>query len=335
MSLNVDDFERKAALRIDGSRKTIQELIVELRTMLESRLYIGEEVRFFESVLNLHIGRVIDCIELQTAHGVQRKYTVLCRGKLHKNLAPAQLKRTREVSDVDLRNFIQRTASQSFVTQVWSLKEGHWEFYEYALTLNTYICWKRTKETWDKEKKISDNKAGVAILLLMSPFLLLAGAIMYDCYNRTGPLPIEQPNIRFAEDALESMREMNETTSDHFWKRLSTDEKINLADPSALEGIAHLFVFKSSRSNRTTLREYVDRMLPDPPAIFFTFSESAQEFKKLPAARSLIESGREILLLTDPLDRKALQTITWFEGKTLMDARWYEQSRRTDGRIVD
>ncbi|KAI6222496.1 Chaperone protein HtpG [Aphelenchoides fujianensis] len=123
---------------------------------------------------------------------------------------------------------------------------------------------------------------------------------------------------------------MNEKTANQFWKRLVADEKINLSDPSALEGIAHLFVFESTRSNRTTLREYVDRMPADPPAIFFAFGESKEELEELPAVRSLIEGEHEVLLLTDPLDRKALQSITWFEEKTVMDARWYEHSKRAD-----
>ncbi|KAI6228871.1 Molecular chaperone HtpG [Aphelenchoides fujianensis] len=146
---------------------------------------------------------------------------------------------------------------------------------------------------------------------------------------------IDRPNNRYADDAINAIERMNDETADRFWKRLVTNEKINLADPSALEGIAHQFVFESTRSNRTTLREYVDRMPDDPPAIFFVYGGSKDKLEELPAVRSLTESGHEVLLLADPLDRKALQSITWFEGNTLMDVRWYEHSKRAEGSSVD
>ncbi|KAI6222486.1 Chaperone protein HtpG [Aphelenchoides fujianensis] len=325
-----DNFEREAAVRIDGSRKSLVELVVELRTMLESRLYIGEEVRF-GSVLDLHVGRVVDCIGLQTADGVERKYTVLCDGELHKNLDPARLKRTHEFTDEDLERFIKRTAAQSFVTHVWSVKADFWNDFVLTAIQNTHIYGKRDEETMKKKRQSRHLWRAVLILMALSPFIIL-GFFHYKLYTR--PLAV-RPNHHFAEDALKAIGKMNETTSDHFWKRLASDEKINLSDPSALEGIAHLFVFKSTQSNRTKLREYVDRMSVDPPAILFVFAESKEELEELPAVRLLIEDGHEVLLLTDSLDRKALQSITWFEGKTLMDARWYEQSKRPKGSTVD
>ncbi|KAI6228856.1 hypothetical protein M3Y99_01177700 [Aphelenchoides fujianensis] len=251
MSFAIDDFERQAALRIDGSRKTIEELVVELRTMLDSRLFIGEEVRF-GSIVNSKIGSVIDCIDLQAAEGIERKYAVLCEGKLHKNLDSAQLKRTGEVSDVELRKFISRAAVQSFAMGTWSLRENHWSFYNYAVNRNAYINWKQTEETCQKEQR---KKAVVGTLMLV---LVLCAFVIHTSGTKiTLVCREERPNIRFADDALHSMRQMNDETVDHFWKSVVTDDKLNLADPSVLEGIAHLFAFESTHSNRTTLREYV------------------------------------------------------------------------------
>ncbi|KAI6222477.1 hypothetical protein M3Y99_01495100 [Aphelenchoides fujianensis] len=139
MSVCIDDFERQAALRIDGSRKSLPELIVELRTMLESRLYVGEEVRF-ESLLNRHVGRVIDCIELQTAQGIERKYTVLCDRDLHKNIDSAHLERTREVSDEALTRFIKQTAIESYITKTWSV--DNWGSFSLAFSSKDYRLWK-------------------------------------------------------------------------------------------------------------------------------------------------------------------------------------------------
>ncbi|KAI6222478.1 Molecular chaperone HtpG [Aphelenchoides fujianensis] len=330
MSGCFDNFERQAAVRIDGSRKSLPELVVELRTMLESRLFIGEEVRF-GNVLDLHVGRIVDCIDMQSADGVERKYTVLCNKELHKNLDPARLKRAHEFSDEDLERFIKRTAAQSFVTHVWSVKAGFWNDFVLVALRNTHIFGKRDEETKKKERRSTNLWRAVLISMALSLFLIL-GIVHYKLYTR--PLAV-RPNHHFAEDALKAIGKMNETTSDHFWKRLVIDEKINLSDPSVLQGIAHLFVFESAQSNRTTLREYVDRMPADPPTIFFAFGESKEELERVPAVRSLTEDGHEVLLLTSSLDRKALQMITWFESNSIMDVRWYEQSKRPKGSSVD
>ncbi|KAI6228869.1 Molecular chaperone HtpG [Aphelenchoides fujianensis] len=191
------------------------------------------------------------------------------------------------------------------------------------------------EDLFSKRRSCSEWKCGVyEFLIKMLLILLVIGSVVtvlkWPLYSIVQTNSIERSNDQYADDAIYAMREMNAMTANQFWKRLVADEKINLADPSALEGIAHLFMFESTRSNRTTLREYVDRMPTNPPAIFFAFGESTKELEELPAVRSLIEDGHEVLLLTDPLDRKALQSITWFEGKTLMDARWYEHSKRAD-----
>ncbi|KAI6228884.1 hypothetical protein M3Y99_01181000 [Aphelenchoides fujianensis] len=317
-----DNFERQAAVRIDRSRKSLPELVAELRTMLDSRFYIGEKVRF-GSVLDLHVGRVVDCIELQTTNGVERNYMVLCNGELHKNIDPARLKRTYVLSDEDLERFIKQTAAQSLVTRVWGVRADFWENFVIAAIQNTHIFGKRDEETKKKERRATNLWRAFLIVMALTILLFYLGSHLWF-YTR--PLAV-RPNDQYADDALKAIGKMNETTSDRFWKQLVTDEKINLFDAFALEGIAHLFVFESTRSNRTTLRDYVDR-IAEPPTIFFVFGESKEELEELPPIRSLVKDGHEVLLLTSSLDRKALQMITWFESKSIMDVRWYEQSKR-------
>ena len=77
-----------------------------------------------------------------------------------------------------------------------------------------------------------------------------------------------------------------------------------------------LILFRSSKDNAlVTLKEYVDRMPADQPAIYYGCGDTAQHILALPQAEALKDKGYELLLLTDNVDEFAIKMLEKYEEK--------------------
>ncbi|KAI6230690.1 Chaperone protein HtpG [Aphelenchoides fujianensis] len=328
MRVFTHDFNDRVAIAISKGPKTMPELLLEVKALWEAQFYICEEVHYESSS-----GALVGLVTGMVGSLDNPQYTILNNAKYYKGVRPSQLKRIRGRSEESFERLIRLKAREDPLTGTWHLFGPAWDTRGIVPHADECVEDGETDAAMSNKAKKEgglqgqhDQSAnscrfhlkGTSFLLLFCGFIM---GLLFNAFPLT-----KEATIRTADDPIEVIGQMDAETAERFWKRLVIDEKINLADSSALQGIAHLFAFESSRSNRTTLREYVKRMPADPPAIFFAFGDSKEELEELPAVRSLTESGHEVLLLTDPLDRQALQTIPWLEGKTLMDVRWYEHS---------
>ncbi|KAI6225912.1 HATPase-c domain-containing protein [Aphelenchoides besseyi] len=82
-----------------------------------------------------------------------------------------------------------------------------------------------------------------------------------------------------------------------------------------------MFWFESNLKNRTTLDEYVDRMKPTQQSIFYAYDHSKSEIEQMSTVQSLLESGNEVLFVTNPLDKRVIDRIDMFRGKLFVDAK--------------
>ncbi|XP_029657532.1 endoplasmin-like [Octopus sinensis] len=81
--------------------------------------------------------------------------------------------------------------------------------------------------------------------------------------------------------------------------------------------LAKITHFYSSNSNETmtTLDDYVDRMDPKQPAIYYIGGDSLQTVQKSPFVERLMRRNYEILYLLDPVDEYAVGHLTEHKGK--------------------
>lgn len=78
-----------------------------------------------------------------------------------------------------------------------------------------------------------------------------------------------------------------------------------------------LLIFDSSFSDdKTTLKEYVERMKEDQKEIYFVSGDDKNKLKKLPQMEKLIEKGYEVLFFIDKIDEFMLQALKDYDGKT-------------------
>lgn len=77
-----------------------------------------------------------------------------------------------------------------------------------------------------------------------------------------------------------------------------------------------LLVFDSSfNDEKTTLKEYVERMKEDQKDIYFVSGDDKNKLKKLPQMEKLKEKGYEVLFFLDKIDEFMLQALRDYDGK--------------------
>jgi molecular chaperone HtpG len=89
------------------------------------------------------------------------------------------------------------------------------------------------------------------------------------------------------------------------------------------EKIADLLLFESANTEPgkfTTLAEYVEKMPADQTEIYYLIGESAEVLRKSPYLEAFKSKGRDVLLLTDPIDEFALPQLDSYKGKNLVAA---------------
>jgi molecular chaperone HtpG len=87
------------------------------------------------------------------------------------------------------------------------------------------------------------------------------------------------------------------------------------------ERIAKLLRYEStSGDGLVSLAEYVGRMKEGQPAVYYAIGESRRALEGAPHLEGLRKRGFEVLLMTDPIDEWAIDSLRTFEGKPLVSA---------------
>ncbi len=92
-------------------------------------------------------------------------------------------------------------------------------------------------------------------------------------------------------------------------------------EPEHKERIAALLRYDSSKVDRpTSLRDYVARMAPDQPGIYYLTAASAAAARGSPHIERLRQRGYEVLFMTDPIDEWVVEALREHGGVKLIDA---------------
>jgi molecular chaperone HtpG len=109
-----------------------------------------------------------------------------------------------------------------------------------------------------------------------------------------------------------------------FWTEFGRAVKEGLLeDPDNQELLLDIVALDSTKNSatdpeqRTTLRQYVERMKDGQNDIYYMTGESRSMIEKSPHMEAFASKGYEVLLLTDPVDEVWVERITEFDGKPL------------------
>jgi len=127
---------------------------------------------------------------------------------------------------------------------------------------------------------------------------------------------------------LKTIRDEDLSKYLEFWKTFGTVLKEGiLQDPDNRESILELSMFYSTGSGEDVLSlgQYVERMKEDQDGIFYISGQEMDNLKSAPALEAFIESGYEVILMTDPVDEIIVNTVPSFRDKPFLSV--------TDGRV--
>ncbi|KAI6181108.1 hypothetical protein M3Y98_00793500 [Aphelenchoides besseyi] len=297
-------FRIKASRLIHKSKKSKHEIAVDLKKLLENKFYVGEKVNKTECN---EVYKVIEIVnKLPGREDIKLKYKIESETKIWKAVEFSALRRTKTIVEEELVKLVEKLADKS--DDCWRVKRLHREHYGMSK------CTARFRET---KTSIHRNSAVfyqcVCLLMCILPFLVLfIWAAIF----------LKKDNAKLVGEAMDLMVKMNETTAESFWKNMVVNDTLNInSDPSAVEVMARMFHFDSNKFNKTLLSEYVDRMSPEQQSIYYTFGDSRIYIESLAAVKSLIEKGFEVLMLTNPLDRRVIERLGTFQQKLLVNAK--------------
>ena len=84
------------------------------------------------------------------------------------------------------------------------------------------------------------------------------------------------------------------------------------------EKIADLLLFESttkSSGEKTTLANYIENMSDDQEEILYLAGENREQIANSPYLENYKAEGREVLLMTDPIDDFVMPQLMEFKGK--------------------
>ena len=123
--------------------------------------------------------------------------------------------------------------------------------------------------------------------------------------------------------ALETMKEKEAEKFTTFWGEFGRVFKEGLfQDPENRDRLLALSLFESTASpgEKTSLREYVERMKEGQEAIYYMTGESRAKIEASPHLEAFKEKGFEVLILSEPVDEIWTSSVSEFEGKPLQSA---------------
>ena len=123
---------------------------------------------------------------------------------------------------------------------------------------------------------------------------------------------------------LNEQSKKEEETYLEFWNEFGMLIKEGAAtDFTYKEDLAKLLKFESTALDAgklTGLDEYIDRMASDQEEILFLFGKSRESIESGPYLEALKARGREVLLLTEPVDEYVMQTLREYKEKKIISA---------------
>ncbi len=133
---------------------------------------------------------------------------------------------------------------------------------------------------------------------------------------------IKKQVVKHVLDAIDTLA--GERPEDYvtLWKAFGPFLKQGVAsDLEYRDRLAKLLRYESTAGEGlVSLAEYVKRMKESQPAIYFAIGESRKALENAPHLEGLRKRGYEVLLMTDPIDEWATESLREFEGKTLVSA---------------
>jgi molecular chaperone HtpG len=121
---------------------------------------------------------------------------------------------------------------------------------------------------------------------------------------------------------LDSMEEMQKNENDKYiglWKHFGRVLKEGINDFDNKEKLTGLYLFESSNATEkpTALKDYVMRMKPDQPSVYYLTGPSRRAVENSPHLEGFRNKGYEVLYLVDPVDEMLVHWLPEFEGKKL------------------
>jgi molecular chaperone HtpG len=135
---------------------------------------------------------------------------------------------------------------------------------------------------------------------------------------------IQKSVVKNVLDTLAGMKNIEPDKYLTFYKGFGTLLKEGLTrDWSNRDKIADLLLFESANTEPgkfTTLAEYVEKMPSDQTEIAYLTGESAEQLRRSPYLEAFRAKGRDVLLLTEPIDEFAIPQFGEYKGKRLVAA---------------
>ncbi|MFC4124013.1 molecular chaperone HtpG [Nocardia rhizosphaerae] len=133
---------------------------------------------------------------------------------------------------------------------------------------------------------------------------------------------IQMIRKRLVKKVLSTVKDMqgaeDQTKYQTFWTQFGRVLKEGLlSDTDNRETLLTVSSFAStaSESELTTLKQYVERMPEGQDAIYYMTGESRAQVENSPHLEAFKAKGREVLILTDPVDEMWVGSVPEFDGK--------------------
>jgi len=135
---------------------------------------------------------------------------------------------------------------------------------------------------------------------------------------------IEKSVVKNVLDALGGMKNVEFDKYLEFYRGFGPILKEGLSrDWSNREKLADLLLFESANTEPgkfTTLAEYVQKMPEGQTEIYYLIGEATDQLRRSPYLESFKARGRDVLLLTDPIDEFAIPGLNTYKEKRLQAA---------------
>ncbi|MEV5837962.1 molecular chaperone HtpG [Nocardia sp. NPDC052112] len=135
---------------------------------------------------------------------------------------------------------------------------------------------------------------------------------------------IQMIRKRLVKKVLSTVKELQAAQDQEkyqtFWKEFGRVLKEGLlSDFDNRETLLQVSSFASTNSEEelTSLAAYVERMQDGQDAIYYMTGETRQQVESSPHMEAFKAKGREVLILTDPVDEMWVGSVTEFDGKPL------------------
>jgi molecular chaperone HtpG len=137
---------------------------------------------------------------------------------------------------------------------------------------------------------------------------------------------IQQIRRQLVKKVLSAVKELMTTDADRyqtFWKEFGPAVKEGLLnDQQNRQTILDVALFASTRDGeeRTTLRQYLERMKEGQDYIYYLTGRSRERIESSPHLEAFQTQGVEVLTLTDPVDEMWVEMVGEFDGKRFQSA---------------